>query len=284
MITLSARALSRAWLAVSGAASDDEHQDRMFRTVGVIEYERGVRLVACDGYWMMAHCWVPAWDILDEIHNDFPAGSGTIADDLGDDTVTEVAVQDHDLRVRELMRYLARATGGKGVLDRPITLDLGATFADEEAPALLPELEKPGALFELEGAERLLVPTFDGDWFNWRRVIDDIDSRDTLHPGQHIAPWMLTKIAKLAGQLDAEHIEFEWHNHAALWWLGPSSKLEHRPEGVAMFIAPRQNADVTTPPGDGQQGSPGSPAPGGPESVPSVHADTGSTAAEGASA
>lgn len=53
MISLNAATISRAWLAVATASPDTD-------AVRVEEFtNRGVRLVATDGYWL-ATCWVPA--------------------------------------------------------------------------------------------------------------------------------------------------------------------------------------------------------------------------------
>jgi hypothetical protein len=270
MIALSARCLARAWLAVQLASSNDEGRASTYRAVHIEEYAAGVELVATDGYWL-AHCWVPAYDLLEHITAEVPAGHATERDI--DDFIGAATVCDTDYRVRDLMRHLLRTLAPKDALDMPVTVDLNAVLdPDPDNPTLLPEWEKRAAVFELVTRERVPVEVLGDDWFDWRRITDsyhqpyEADSWETVTT---VTQSRLDRLAKVARTVGAD-VTIDWRGAGkARWWTTMSDLLEHRPEGVFTY---KDATGPATAPAAGDEGSP-DPVPGSPNTVTNSNDD-----------
>ena len=278
MITLSARCLSRAWLAVQLASSNDEGRAILYRTVHVEVHDTGVRLVSTDGYWL-AHCWVPAWDELTTISPDQgPAGEGTEACEFDEAPNMVATVADVDHRVRDMMRFLVRATNAKGALDQPVEVDFAGRIEHDDTPTLLPEWAERAVVFNLTTGERVVAENFDAEWVSWRTILS--------HGNNGGSPCGVTALrmygerfadlAKIAAIVASDDVTLDLHptRELALWSLAPSTRLEHLPAGL---VALRKIAD-TVPTHGVQQGSPDS-APDSPNlSVPSADHNQDDTA------
>lgn len=95
---------SRAWLAASTAASTDDDRPALFRTTCVEVFDDGYRLTSTDSYWT-ASAWVG-----DPVDPDQPWGQLADSPAIGELPARVVPVVDHELRIRDLMRFVARRT------------------------------------------------------------------------------------------------------------------------------------------------------------------------------
>ena len=239
MIAVSGRAMSRAWLAVSLASSDDEQRTGLWRAVIVEEYPTGVRLVATDSYWM-AWCWVPGY-------SEDP--TTTTEPSIHAPAIQRAVVVDTEHRVRDLMKHVARATKPTDSLDEPIELDLNALIdADTAQPTLLPELAKSSARFELPSRERVLGDIYEGVPVNWTALADAFAVADSGTIAETMKGWMLDRLAKVSAIAAGEGVRFDWFDgHRALWQIaGPSPTLTFLPRGLLMATRP---ADQSQPEG-----------------------------------
>lgn len=278
MITLSARCLARAWCAVQLASSNDENRPALFRTVHVEVHDIGVRLISTDGYWL-AHCWVPAWDELATISPDQgPAGEGTEAAELDEVPNMIATVIDADHRVRDMMRYLIRATGAKGALDQPVTVDFDGRIEHDDTPTLLPEWAERAVVFNLTTGERVVAENFDAEWVSWRTMLSHANNGGDPHGVTALRMYgeRFADLAKIAAIVASDDITIDIHpdRDLAFWTLAPSQRLEHLPSGL---VALRKIAN-TTAPGGVWQGSPDSAPDSPPLTVPSAVQDRGDTA------
>lgn len=236
MITVSGRCLSRAWLAVSLAGSDNEKSVPYYRTVRIEEFDDGVRLIAMDGY-MAAWCWVPAWDLLQG--EGWPAGDGTEATFLDEVPEQMATVRDEELRVRDLMKFLKAATAKNDSLDTPVEIDLEARISNENAPSLLPEWEQPAARFELTTRERIVVPLVQGEWANWRRIaLRDLDG-PAGKPAvrREIGTEYLGRLHRVAEHCRGGSVVLDMPDGGSILWHVPApAALHHLPTGVVAPI------------------------------------------------
>ena len=225
MITVSGKALSRAWLAVSTAASDDQDRWGLWRAVIVEEHHHGVRLIATDSYWM-AWCWVPAYTVADD---HVPPG-------LYSPPIQRAIVVDSEHRIRDLMKHVARTTRPKEALDEPVEIDLNAVLDDDGPPTLLPELAKAGARFELPSRERVLGEIFEGVPLSWTDMHTRFELCDRGSDRETISGWMLEKVGRVATIVGAPAVSFDYlTEHRQLWAVtGPSTSMRHLPAGLLM--------------------------------------------------
>ncbi len=239
MITLSARCLSRAWLAVQFAAAGPDHPSaQLARAVHVEQYDTGVRLVACDGCWL-AHCWVPAWDALETI-DATQAGAGTLAEDtqVGVTPYIKGTVRDVDLRVRDLMRFLHRATKPAESLDQPVTLDLAGAVEDADHPTLLPEWAERAAIFTLTSGERVVAEEFDAPWMAWRDIVVAAQRTGDRPTRTDIDPHRLGLLAKVANTIQADRVAICWNRPGTAAWWCEGGNLKHVPAGIFTYRSP----------------------------------------------
>lgn len=240
MISLNAATISRAWLAVATAAPDDT------RAVRVEEFtNRGVRLVATDGYWLAA-CWAPAHHVdpaTMEFEGDFsdpPEAPGL--DELPDRAVT---LSDDEHRVRDLMKHLAKVT--RKPEDRVcwhVKFDLEVSLYDEAEPTLSPELAPMRCSIEVPDRERVLVKQIEGPYPEWRHILLQFsdDRRELGHTVTEFSGWMLDRLSKLPRIVSGGRITFVWLDGSRGRWSIPECRLAFAPHGV--FLTVRRDVET----------------------------------------
>ena len=225
-MNVSGRHLSRAWLAVLCAAAEDEPRPALHRAVHVEEYPgQGLRLVATDSYWL-ARCWVPAGHLMDDLGHTEPDDG-----ELPDRTVTVI---DDEWRVRDLMRFVAKATKKPGEPDIDVRLDLAATTYDEAAPTLTPEMAARRVRIELPD-ERVLGRVWDGEWVTWRELAHEFATAPRAGAVKvGFSGWMFAAMAKAATICSAPTIDIEWIDDRRGEWSLRGSALDFAPSGLLM--------------------------------------------------
>lgn len=208
----SGRHLSRAWLAVSGASSDDDGRPQLFRAVRVEQHHNGIRLIATDSYWL-AHCWVPAERLMDDLGHTDP--------DYAELPATAVTIIDDEWRVRDLMKFIAKATRKPDAEDITVTIDISATTYDESAPTLAPEPAAKRVRVDT-GDERLMAKVFDSpEWVDWRTLV--LAFHATEPSGATVTTmsvWMLTKLGKVAATGLCTGVRIDWLDERRARWAG----------------------------------------------------------------
>lgn len=231
MIELSGRALSRAWPAVSLAASDDDGLPVLYRAVHVEEFENGVRLVATDSYWL-AHAWVPH---IDEVDRPAP-----LLEEVPERTVT---VSDVEFRVRALVAHVGKQTRRQDDPDVRVLFDPATSMYDEDRPTLSPELALQRCTVEIPGAERVLAPTLQGIEFpNWRQLLAENFGDDPVPvPQVSVGGWMLGALSKASKLAGSGVVQIDWlDQRRARWRCVDPEKTGHLPQGVFMAVAHRE--------------------------------------------
>lgn len=234
MIQLSGRLLSRAWLAVQLAASDDASRPVLYRAVNIEEFDTGVRLVATDSYWL-SMCWVPATptDPDAELPEEPPLYARPLA---------VATVNDDEHRIRDLFRHVAKITKKADALDVLVSLDLETSTYDEAVPTLSPEMAPLRACVEIPG-ERILVRTCEIDFPNWRMLLSQFDGPAVGKPSTTFSGWMLDRFAKVPKIIDAALIQLDWlTGERGRWSIGGEGIQPCRPRGVFMHASTRRDA------------------------------------------
>lgn len=234
MIELDGRTLSRAWLAVQLACSDDDGRPLLYRSVHVEQFDdEGVRLIATDGYWM-ALCWVPAY-------------LGSVEPALYVDPSEKVTISDPEWRVRDLMKHVARLTKNEDAFPVEVHLDLACRLHDDRRPTLSPEMAPVRSRIELPGEERVLAHTVEAEYPNWRSVLAGYDGEPVGQPSTVFSSWMLDRFAKLPKIVGSGSIELTWLKGGRGRWHVGDALLDCPPRGVFMSVEHRQEqppADV----------------------------------------
>lgn len=230
---VSGRHMSRAWLSVAGAASDDDARPAFYRAVRVEEYfAAGVRLIATDSYWL-ARCWVPAAHLMDDISHTEPP-----LEELPDRAVT---IRDEEYRLRDLMKHVAKATRKTTAPVIEIRLDLNVTTYDDDRPTLTPEMAETRVRVEIPD-ERIMARIVEGEWPDWRGMVHEF--RGAKRTGATItamSAWMLTALGKVAVAGACDVIGIEWIDGQRATWTGENSGLDFAPSGL--FMAVRRSSD-----------------------------------------
>lgn len=232
MITLSGRTLSRAWLAVQLAASDDASRPVLYRAVNIEEFDTGVRLIATDSYWL-SMCWVPAPPAD-------PDGVPASEPPIYARPLTTATVNDDEHRVRDLFRHVAKVTKKSDAPDVMVTLDLETSTYDEAVPTLAPELAATVARVEIPG-EQISVRTCEIDYPDWRALLRSFDGAAVGKPSTTFSGWMLDRFAKVTKIVDTGLITLDWlPGERGRWSI--DAPLVCRPRGVFMHASTRRDA------------------------------------------
>lgn len=159
VLTLDARFLAPIWLSVALAASTVKDDSALYRAVHVEVHRTGLRLTSCNRYALLS-AWVPA---LGHDHED-PVSV--------DETPKEVIVaRDTHQRADSLMRHLLSLVPKDEADGEPIAVEVGVAEA-EEVPIgslVLDGLDGEVLAIDVPGRERLRVPTYEGEWLDWRK-------------------------------------------------------------------------------------------------------------------
>lgn len=175
---------ARAWLSVALASGKDKDRPALDRTVMLEVFERGVRLVAVDGF-MLLRSWVPfeSWDM--EAEPELEEAPEAFA----------VAVDEHG-RAKSLAGHIVSITSGEDALPIEMDVSLGVVEPEDDDAPSLPGLEAEWVVLEIPGSERLRLRTFDDGGFpQWRSVSGGFISQSVRAIA--LNPELVARVAKL---------------------------------------------------------------------------------------
>ena len=236
MIELSGRLLSRAWLAVALASSDDEDRPALYRAVHIEVFPDGVRLIATDSYWL-ALCWVPATPADPDL--ELPAEPP-----LGVMPECTVTVNDDEWRVRDMLRHVAKVTKKPDALDVIVSIDPEVSTYDQDTPTLSPDLAALRASIGIPG-ERIQARTHEGPWPDWRALLAQFSAAPTGKPSTTFSAWMLDRFSKVPKIVGAATVSLQWLDGTkGRWAIDTEQPVIVRPRGVFAHVLDRR--DTTT--------------------------------------
>lgn len=198
MTTFDARTLARGWLSVAIASAKDEDRPALDRTVSIEAYPEGLRIAATDSY-VLLHAWVP-----------------NIEHDLDPEPAFDEAPYAKAVAFDPHGR-------GKGFLAHALTLAAEAAKADHAPPeirvelgvvdeeddgAVLPGLAATYVVVELPDMERLKLPTYEGNYPNWRTLASSFTAQSTKTIA--LGPTIIGRLAKLGKIQPGTLLGFEW--------------------------------------------------------------------------
>lgn len=194
MTLFDARALARGWLSVALATRKDDDRPALDRTILIEEFDHGVRLTATDSY-VLLYTWVPNVEGDLETPASFDEAPRTVA-----------VAQDHDGRGKGFLGYaLSLAIAAeKADIGETVSVDLRLLETDAEPSdgALGFEgMEARFVVLELLDREKVQLPTFEGPYPEWRRVVAGFKPKTTTEIG--LNPEIVGRVAKL-GKLHAD--------------------------------------------------------------------------------
>lgn len=169
--TYNAARLAKGWLSVALASGKFADLPPLYRTVALEHYETGVRLIATDQF-VMLHSWVPSVNC-----DDAPAPA------LSEGPIRTAIARDVDGRAKGLLAYMlklaAELAKADSLEDPPeIRLYLDVTEVEPSAPTL-DGFEQRYVVLEVPDSERLQLPTYEGDFPEWRRLTSSFAGEET---------------------------------------------------------------------------------------------------------
>lgn len=185
-LTLDARYLAPIWQSVALAASTVRDDSALYRAVHVEIHSTGLRLTSCNRYTLLS-AWVPALGH----HEDDPVG-------LNEPPKEVIVARDIHQRADSLMRYLLSLIPKDEADGEPIAVEVGIAEA-EEVPIgslVLDGLDGEVLAIDVPGRERLRVPTYEGEWLDWRRGMAGFTQKTTRQVA--LSPDHLSLLARLA--------------------------------------------------------------------------------------
>lgn len=194
MTLFDARTLARGWLSVALAYRKDPDRPALDRTILIEEFEHGVRLTATDSY-VLLYTWCPSID-----------GDLESPASFDEAPVTTAVAWDPDARARGFLGYalgLAIAADKRDVGEViRVDLRLLELGMDPNAAELgFDGMEARFVTLEMADRERLQVPTFEGVYPEWRRLVALFEPKTTTDIG--LNPEVIGRLAKL-GKLHEE--------------------------------------------------------------------------------
>lgn len=197
---------SRAWLAVSMAASQDEAQAALFRVTCVERFDDGVRLTSTDSYWT-ATGWVG--DLLD------PDDVGSVAAPPEVDELPErvVSVVDHELRIRGLMAFIARRTKKVNPLNPDVPVSFMVTRdRSDVVPTLDPLFDRDRVDVEIPATEVVAGYVSDVEFVDVARFHWEFDPRRAKVLDRiQVSPGLLRKLAAACTAVGSEGCRLAFH-------------------------------------------------------------------------
>jgi hypothetical protein len=160
-LTFDAGTLARGWLATIAASANDENVPVLDGTLLIETFSDGARLTATDRTILLT-TWIPSTDSTD--------------DEQGLDVAPEsvTVVRDPDGRGKALLSYLrklATKAAKEDALVLPVaTLHVGVP-AEEGDEAGFPGMELDTVVIEYPEHERVVLPTVDGTFPNYRTLL-----------------------------------------------------------------------------------------------------------------
>ena len=199
-IAVDAGVLARAWLSVYHASGKDQKIPALCRTMHVEEYPHGVRLIAADGFMLLA-VWVPeAQDVLaaEPGWDEIPYASATVIDRHG--------------RAASLMGYLASVTGGDDGEKLEVRLTLNVPWQPDGvsgADLQIDGFEALAATVEVPDRERLQLEVYEGSWVRWQKVLGDVPAVGSVE-GVVLAPDLAVRLGRAAKAVDAPELRLRF--------------------------------------------------------------------------
>lgn len=182
---LPAGPFSAAWLNVYQAADQDDGRPMLYRTV-CVEFldESAARLVSTDTVMLLT--------------SSVREGMAPVsADELAQSTVVAI---DEDERAKALFKFVAKDVKAKKDESLHVRLSVGSIESDD-APTLMPALARLGLSIEY-GAERLVLPVFEGGFVDWRRLLSHREPAATEISSW--SPWVMSRLASMRSCDDGE--------------------------------------------------------------------------------
>lgn len=234
----SAELFARTWRAVALAASDDPHRPALFRAVSIDVFRDAVMLTSTDSYLLLnAAVPVRSDDIIDLPDND-------------EEPISNVIAIDADGRLDAMLKHATK-------------LAKLAEKSGEDSPELRVEVLSPNAAMTLDptmaartvrfvltgdpihGREEITLPTFDGEYPNWRTLAANWNPESPDHIGVGRA---VARMVKLLDMFDMA--EMRWDLGGVLGGIkvrfedGDSGIIVH---GISMPVRLEEDRDLPTP-------------------------------------
>lgn len=201
--------LASAWLGVAQASGKDDERPALSRTMLVEFYEKGVRLVATDGYVLLT-AWVPEASAF---------GAAPEIDESPEDVV--IAIDPHG-RGAGLMGHLRKLAGEAADtgLESKVTFRVGQPPMTPTETVEIEGLESRALIIDHPGREELALPLFEGKYPEWRSILGTHKAAKT--DAIAINPEIIGRLARL-GRFYAEPLVWRFGGAlgAALLSIGP---------------------------------------------------------------
>jgi hypothetical protein len=192
--------LSRAWLSVALAQSDDDSRPALYRSTLIEVFDHGIRLVSTDSF-LLLRAWVPSVD-SDDVGDENEPGLDVLPDDVA-------ICADRDQRVLALMRYAQTLTKHDGD-DTPVVVEMAfGETGDDRPQGTLEGMAQSTVVFRLsdEYDERIETPIFEGVFPNWRPLWGGHKVLPTTFVG--FGAHSIAKLGKLSALWNKAAIDFE---------------------------------------------------------------------------
>lgn len=194
-LTVHAHSAVTAWINAFLAASQDEDNHRLYRTLSVEFYEGGIQFIGCDGHALF-RAWAPV-----DVGGAWP-----------DDETTPLhacVVMDPDGFGIGFMKSLFRVTGEEEHARETLTIST-APFDDEATIALGSEFMTERLTIRACG-QRLDLKLFEGVYVNWRAAQLGVEAAERVD-GLTLAPKLFQMVGKMKG-VDAVDLDFYGTTH-----------------------------------------------------------------------
>lgn len=186
--------ISRAWLSVAYASGSDKDRPQLDRTVAVESYPDGVRLVATDSY-MLLTAWVSAYE-----PGDAPEP------DIDEAPVSTAVVRDVDGRGKSLFGHLLKLADDDDTPAFEVSLTVGV--GPEASQGAFDGLEASWLVVEHADHERLKLHTYDGEYPNWRKVVEGFSGEKTAAIA--LNPAIVARLAKVGKLHPASSLRWQF--------------------------------------------------------------------------
>jgi hypothetical protein len=197
-LTVHAHSAVTAWINAFLAASQDEENHRLYRTLSVEFYEGGIQFIGCDGHALF-RAWAPV-----EPGDAWP----------GDDAqpLHSCVVMDPDGFGIGFMKSLHRVTGEEGHVRDTLTIST-APHDDEATIALGSEFMTERMTIRACG-QRLDLKLYEGGYVNWRGAQLGVEAAERVD-GLTLAPKLFQMVGKIKGASAVDLDFFGTTHHVA---------------------------------------------------------------------
>lgn len=198
---------SRGWLGAATAASQDDKRPGLYRATAVEVFDTGYRLTSTDSYWT-ASAWVG--NPLDESE---PHGALHPAPGPGELPERLVPVVDHELRIKELMRFVARRTKEVDATHQDIPLTFMITRdRSDDIPTLDPLFDRDRVDVSIPAVERVAGHVSEIEFPNVARLLWQYDSENAAELEHvQVSPSLLRSLATACSTVGSDGVVFHFH-------------------------------------------------------------------------